>query len=515
MPKSTSIHRRQILLSAAGATLLGGVPGVVRAQGARLPGPPFRLGVASGDPLPDGVVLWTRLAPKPLEGGGIPDRPFDVGWRIAGDDGMRTVVQSGTATARPELGHSVHVEVSGLRPGRHYWYQFDSGGFESPVGRTRTTPALDASPARLRFAFASCQNYEDGFYTAYRHMAGEELDFVVHLGDYIYEKRGRDGKTRQHLGPECESLRQYRDRYAQYKMDADLQAAHAAFPFLVTWDDHEVAGDYANEIPKRRIHLKYFLRRRAAAYQAYYEHMPLRRRSIPDGPNLLLYRRFKFGDLMDLSLLDTRQYRTDQACDGKRVESCNEALLPSRTMLGAAQEKWLFDGLDRSRAIWNAIGQQVPMAERAIAASKGRTRYAMDKWDGYIPARARVLKFLAARKPANPVVLSGDVHANWVSDLKQDFTDAASPIVGSEFIGTSISSGGDGRAGRKRAASTLKMNPHLKFFNGQRGYVRCEVSRNVWRADYKIVPFVSKPGAPVETAASFIVENGQAGIKEA
>src|SRR2546430_1703983 len=229
---------------------------------------PFTLGVASGDPSPDGAVLWTRLAPDPLHGGGMPAQPVDVAWQIARDDAMKDVARSGTAKALPDLAHSVHVEVTGLESDRPYWYRFRAAGAESPVGRTRTTPALGAAPQTFRFAFASCQNYTQGYYTAHANLAREDLDAVVFLGDYIYEGTARGNLVRDYERRGWSySLADYRDRYAQYKTDKDLQAAHAAFPWIVTWDDHEVENNYAGGIDKEDPRNKAALAERAAGYQ--------------------------------------------------------------------------------------------------------------------------------------------------------------------------------------------------------------------------------------------------------
>ncbi len=211
---------------------------------------PFSLGVASGDPLPTSVVLWTRLAPDPLNGGGMIPNPVPIQWQVATDATMRQVVRRGTATATPELAHSVRVVVEGLQPNRWYWYQFQVGNEISPIGRTRTAPALGDRLARFRFAFASCQDWQNGYYTAYKHLAAEDLDLVLHLGDYIYEYGPEAGKPRQHNGPEIVSLEDYRNRHALYKTDPNLQAAHANFPWIVTWDDHEVDNNYADAIPE-------------------------------------------------------------------------------------------------------------------------------------------------------------------------------------------------------------------------------------------------------------------------
>ena len=327
------VDRRTFLARGLTALAAGAAARTGAAAGAFQP-EPFPLGVASGDPTADGVVLWTRLARDPLHGGGMPPEDVEVTWEVARDERMQDVVQRGTAVAPAALGHSVHVEVAGLEPARWYWYRFRTGEGASPVGRTRTLPAAGADVERLRFAFASCQHYEQGYYTAYRHMAEDDLDLVFHLGDYIYEYEGRDGRVRRHTGDEIELVDDYRNRYALYRSDPDLQAAHAAFPWVVTWDDHEVDNNYANDVPEDGLPAELFLRRRAAAYQAYYEHMPLRRASLPEGPRLQLYRGFDWGRLASFHVLDTRQYRTDQPCGDRRAPACDGIHDPAATLLG-------------------------------------------------------------------------------------------------------------------------------------------------------------------------------------
>ncbi len=258
---------------------------------------PFSLGVASGDPLSDSVVLWTRLAPEPLNGGGMPMHTVPVNWELAKDKHFRHIVQRGTEHSKPELAHSVHAEVDGLQPDTVYFYRFKTGNEHSQVGKTKTLPSNGAHVSSLTFAFASCQQYEHGYYTAYKHMAKEELDLVFHLGDYIYEYGPNEyvagtGNIRSHNGPEIKTLEDYRNRHAQYRSDENLQAAHAAFPWVVTWDDHEVENNYADTIPEKGQSVEEFVKRRIAAYQAYYEHMPLRRSSMPHGSDMQLYRRF-------------------------------------------------------------------------------------------------------------------------------------------------------------------------------------------------------------------------------
>ena len=505
------MDRRDLL--AGGLTLLG-LGAARRAAGRALLQPSiFSLGVASGDPAPDGVVLWTRLALDPLHGGGMPPGDVEVLWEVARDDGMANVVRRGTAVAAEALGHSVHVEVQGLEPGRWYWYRFRAGADESAVGRTRTLPAPGSAADRLRFAFASCQHYEHGYFTAYRHMADEDLDLVFHLGDYVYEYAGRDDRVRAHPGGEIELLDDYRNRYALYRSDPDLQAAHAAFPWVVTWDDHEVDNNYAGAVSEEDgLPAERFLRRRAAAYQAYYEHMPLRRTSRPQGPHMPLYRAFAWGGLASFHVLDTRQYRTDQPCGDGDLPVCDGMRDPAATLLGEAQERWLMDGLDRSAARWSVIPQQVFMARVDWTPGPGES-YAMDVWSGYEAARRRLMAFLAARRPSNPVVLTGDFHSNWVADLKVDYRDPAAPVVGTEFVGTSISSGGDGADTRASATAALTENPWLRFYNGQRGYVRCELTPARCRADYRVLDHVTRPGGPIATRASFVVEDGRPGAQ--
>lgn len=431
---------------------------------------------------------------------------------MALDDGMRNVMRSGSATAAPEWAHAVHVELDGLEPGRWYWYRFRAGGVASAIGRTRTAPA-PGSPAGLRFAFASCQKYTDGYYTAYRHMSDEDLDLVLHLGDYIYEGGGPVDRVRPHPVEAAVTLEQYRRRYALYKSDADLQAAHARFPWAVVWDDHEVSNDYAALVPERGEPTAGFALRRAAAYRAFYEHLPLRSAARPGPSGTLLYRRLRWGAAADMFLLDTRQYRSDQPCGGDDTPGCPGREDPASTMFGAAQERWLFDGLAGSPARWNVLAQQVILAERDLDPGPG-VLWDVDKWDGYPAARERLLRFFDERRPANPVVLAGDNHNNWVFDLRRDPRDSRGPVLATEFDCTSISSNGDGAGINPDHASLIAGMSHLKYHNGQRGYVRCSVDDKSWRADFRIVPYVTRPGAPIETR-SFIVEDGSPGAQEA
>lgn len=445
----------------------------------------------------------------------MPMETIEVSWQVAEDEQMTRVVKEGTTVANPEWAHSVHVEVEGLRPDRWYWYQFKAGGEVSPKGRTRTMPLAASLPERLRFAFASCQHYETGYYTAYEHMAEEDLDLVVHLGDYIYEGRGLANRPRRHPDHQTRSLEEYRLRYALYKSDEALKKMHAIAPWVVTWDDHEVANNYAGSIAEdKKTTPEEFLKRRAAAYKAYYEHMPLRRSALPNGPDMTIYRHLSFGRLADFHVLDTRQYRTDQPCGGGRAPQCEEALIPGATLLGSTQREWLFNGLGSSSAQWNILAQQVMMARVDRDPTDG-TAYVMDQWPGYEMDRRRVLKFLHEQKISNPVVLTGDIHTNWANELIADFDNLDSQSVATEFVGTSISSGGDGTATPKGADRMFAENPFVKFYNAERGYVRCEVTPKAWRTDYRTVEFVSRQGAPIQTRASFVVESGQPKLNKA
>jgi len=507
------VSRRAFVASSAtlaAATWLSGCRSVSNPTAApRFTAPPFTLGVASGEPSPDGMVLWTRLAPEPLApGGGMPPVPVEVRWEIGETKDLGRPVRSGTAMARPEWGHSVHVEVSGLRPDRWYWYRFTAGGERSATGRTRTAPAPSALPGRLRFSFASCQHYEAGHYTALDHLAREDNDLVIHLGDYIYEGNARDGQVRRHNGPEILTLDDYRARYALYKLDPALQAAHAAAPWLVTWDDHEVDNNYAADIPQDDVPREVFLRRRAAAYQAYYEMMPLRASARPTGPDLTLYRRFDYGRLATFHVLDTRQYRTDQPCGDGNKAPCPDALNPEATVLGRTQRDWLLRGLEQSPAAWNVLAQQIMMARVDRMAGPDLT-VSMDQWPGYEFERRFLLRHFLERRIRNPVVLTGDIHTHWANELVADFDGLDGRSVGVEFVGTSISSGGDGTAEPRTLAATLAENPFVKFHNAERGYVHCDVTPAGWTTHYRTVPYVTRPGAPLVTRATFRVESGR------
>ena len=509
--------RRAFLRSLAALGAAAAVP--VRAQPPSFAADPFTLGVASGYPQAGRVVLWTRLAPEPLApDGGMDRKVIAVRWEIGRDAALKDIVASGTAYASPEWAHSVHVEVAGLQAARPYWYRFIAGDAVSPVGRTHTAPGRSAHPRRLRFAFVSCQQYEQGYYGAYRHLAADEPELVLHLGDYIYESTWGRELVRSHGDGEAVTLEDYRRRYALYKTDPDLQAAHAACPWLFTWDDHEVENDYANDRSQHLDDPAWFLARRAAAYKARYEHLPLPRTMVPFGPRMRVYTRSAYGTLAEFFVLDDRQYRSPQACPrpgrggSNRVapEECVELADPSRSILGEAQEAWLTAGLAASRGRWTFVAQQSRMAQWDERVGPGRAAWT-DAWDGYPPARRRLLESLAHK--ANPVVLGGDIHAFNVNELKLDFDDAAAPVVASEFVGTSVTSQG---WAQKRLDALRADNPHVLLADSRyRGYVRAELTPEALKVDLRAMEHVKTREAACSTLASFVVEDGQAGPKPA
>ncbi len=379
-----------------------------------------------------------------------------------------------------------------------------------------TAPAAGAAVDRLRFAVCGCSHYEAGYFTAFRRIAEEQFDFVFHTGDYIYEGRADGGRNpavvRQHRGTEIYTVVDYRNRYALYKSDRDLMAAHASAPFVTTPDDHEVDNDYAGDIDENDTPPEVFLLRRAAAYQAYYETMPLRAATFPAGPGIRLYRRLQFGSLLDLSVLDTRQFRSNQACSGVTSTDCAEADATGRTMLGAEQEKWLFAQLGTVKATWTILGQQVPTFARDLASSNPLGRFSMDKWDGYTSARQRLFNRLRETKAPNPVVLSGDVHVHYGADLKMDFRNEASQAIGVELTNTSVTSGSDGAEVAANWEAVRGANPHIKYHSARRGYIACTASPREMRADFKVLDRVTVPDSPGRVGGTLVVEVGKSGL---
>jgi alkaline phosphatase D len=478
-------------------------------------GYPFTLGVASGEPLSAGVVLWTRLAPEPLNGGGVGADPVVVGWEVAEDEGFGRVVQSGTVVAQAAWAHSVHVEVSGLEPARWYFYRFTAGDELSPVGRTRTAPSAGELAQHLRIGLGSCQHFEHGYYAAHRHLEAEDLDVMVFVGDYIYEGPGRAGTVRRHVGGEARTLADYRNRHAQYKTDPDLQRLHAAVPWLVTWDDHEVDNNYAGTQSQSLD--PDFRRRRAAAYRAYFEHMPLRGRARPTESRMVLRSRRDWGRLARLHVLDGRQRRTPQACPPRGRggaalidERCPDLHASGRTMLGKPQEAWLTEGLRAAPERWNLIAQQTLMA-RARVVVDGRRRVSSDAWDGYPDARNRLLDAIADNGLRSCVVLSGDAHTAYVCDLKRNFDDLQAPAVATEFCGTSITT--QGRA-QSATDAVLENNPNILYGDSaHRGYWVLDVAVERSTARLRVIDNPADRQAGVMTAATFIVDAGRPGAQ--
>ncbi len=519
--------RRRLLQLAAAAAAGSWLPQGAWAQ-RRWTFDPFNLGVASGSPAPDGMVLWTRLRAPGLWDS-LGEAPIAVRWEVAHDEAFSHIAQRGEAVASAELAHSVHAEVQGLAPDRWYFYRFIAGGIISPTGRTRTLPLPQAAVKRLRVAYASCQRWEHGHFAAYRHMRDDQPDFVMFLGDYIYEYPNAAAAVRNFPTlARVLTLADYRERHALYRSDPQLQAMHAACPWLVTWDDHEVQNDYAgvhagDNRPAGLNGVEDFMARRNAAYQAYYEHMPLRAsafvRSVA-GVGVRLHERYRYGQLADLLLLDTRQFRDPQVCGTPQRPTgavdptgCEAWDDPARTLLGAAQERWLEQTLASSSPGWTVIGQQGLFGRRDNLPGPGE-RLWNDGWDGYGPARRRLTDALQRQRVANPVVLGGDVHENWVGHVKADYAKPDSAGIGVEFCGTSISSRANSSA--RLTAQRLAENPHFVFGDAsRRGYGLCDFSPAGLTTTLRVLDDATRPDAQVETLARFAVVAGRPVIERA
>ncbi len=471
--------------------LVGSAALLTRTGSAATTASPFTLGVASGYPTSGSVVLWTRLARAPeAPGGGMPAAPVPVKWELAEDEQFRRIARSGTVWAVPAEAHSLHVEPLGLEAARPYWYRFECEGHRSPVGRTATAAAPGSPLVRLRAAVVSCQHYEHGHYAAYRHLAQrDDVDLVVHLGDYIYEGSVTRPAPRRHNLPNAMTLEDYRNRYTQYRLDPSLQAAHAAAPWIAIWDDHEVNNDYAGDVSEDGDEPALFLQRRAAAYQAWYENLPVPRRLVPFGPYARIHTERVFGDLAQIHLLDGRQYRTRQACTpagsggARRVDTdCRELFHESRTMLGTDQEKWLERRLGASRARWNVLAQGTPMAWIDQDPAPDAAQYWTDSWSGYPAARDRLMQSLTTSRVANPVVLSGDVHAYGWSELHAKVGQPSGPMVAPEVITGSISSNA---VAQSNIDGWRKDSPELKSLDGRkRGYTHLTFTRERMEAQF-------------------------------
>ena len=518
---SPPIFSRRLFIAGAATSALA-APAIIRAQ-SMFREFPFSLGIASGEPSADGFVIWTRIAPEPLDPhGGMGMAPMAVQWEVASDDRFATIVANGEAIARPELAHSVHVEVSGLLPGRPYYYRFIAGGERSFRGQARTLPAADADIARLKFAVAGCQNYEDGFFGAYRHLAREaDLAFVYHYGDYIYEYRGSptgsgffsgalNVPVREVVGQTCMDLGDYRQRYAQCKSDTDLQRAHASHTFISAYDDHEVANNWVQNIDgadSNGADPEIFALRRAGAMQAWYEHMPVRRSSLPRHGTVNHYRSLRYGRLAEIDVLDTRAYRSDQPCDDGFKPLCDGVDDGAAQVLGQEQEAWLARNLSRNSAQWNCLAQQIMMmsVDRRRRAEEPARIINMDSWAAYEAPRQRMLARMAGL--GNVVVLTGDEHQNFAGELVH--RDA---VVAAEFVATSISSGGDGSDLRSGSDQFIANNGQVKFINDQRGYLTCEVTPEAWQTHYNVVDRVSTQTNQISKRATATVAHGEAGL---
>lgn len=489
----------------------------------RLAGNPFTLGVAAGDPSPDGLVLWTRLAPEPqASDGGMPPHHVPVRWEVAEDATFRNIVRSGAAIADAALAHSVHVEVRGLRPHRPHWYRFIVKGSDpSLVGTARTAPAPRSPVDQLRLAIAGCQNFETGYFTAYAHLAREhDLDAIFHYGDYIYETGPRpEPSPRKHLTAEIYTLDDYRRRYAQYKADPDLQAAHAAAAFVMSFDDHEIDDNWAGGFDKESNPDAVFALRKAAALQAWYEHMPIRRAQIP-GKAATMYRRLDYGALVRMHVLDTRSHRSDQLCEApgltrEQIIRCIPVDRPGRTMLGAAQETWLDQGLAND-ARWNFIAQQVMVMPHDVRKDGAASRVtSSDNWNGYTLARQRLIDSIRRRRLTNVVIGSGDAHQNYIGNVPADIDDLNGPAIASEFLSTSISSGGSGGARHPDEQDALRHNPNMRLVNNQRGYHLCTITPDSWRTEVRAMNQVDRQGGDIGTLATFHVDPARPGVESA
>ena len=517
-------NRRQIItgLGALGLSGCATAPGTMKLGAATTKGLDylFPLGVASGDPISDGFVIWTRLAPRPMAENGGMSGPMNVTWQVSEDERFARVIRAGEIVADANWAHSVHAEIGGLQPLRQYYYRFIANGQTSPIGRAKTAPMFGAPVDRLRFGIASCQHYEQGFFNAYNDMVAQDPDIILHLGDYIYEASWGP-QVRRQASTEATSLADYRRIHAQYKTDPALQAAHAQAAWLFIWDDHEVVNDYANLNDENYMPLEQMRARRAAAYKAYYEHMPVRLRSKPHGEHMRLYDYFSYGSLMTMALTDGRQYRDDQACQtsedgGARpvpIAECAELNDTSRSMFGKEQERWLMPSFARSRATWEVLAQPTLFSRLFQKDREGRAAAWSDGWDGYPATRDMLLKAVEQRRPKNFISLGGDMHSWWQADLKSDYSDPNSKILGTEFVTTSITAHSYSYS---RFQRMLADNPHIHFVDDRkRGYSLVDVTPESWTLQMKEVTSVYDPNAGAVTAKTYVVASGQPGAREA
>ncbi|KWT58516.1 alkaline phosphatase [Streptomyces albus subsp. albus] len=493
----------------------------------------FQHGVASGDPLPDGVLLWTRVTPEPgaVPGSGL-GRDTTVGWEVAADQDFGSVVARGTATTTAAADHTVKADVRGLAPATTYYYRFTVEGTRSPVGRTRTAPAHDAKAPNVRFGVVSCANWEAGYFSAYRHLAARrDLDAVLHLGDYIYEYATggfpSSGKVVRQHSPKHEiiTLADYRTRHGVHKTDPDLQALHAAHPMIAIWDDHEFAdnawsGGAVNHTPGTEGD---WAARMAAGKRAYFEWMPVRT-SVAG----TTYRRLRFGKLADLHLLDLRSFRDQQAGVGSgKVDD------PDRTITGRAQLDWLKAGLERSDTAWRLVGTSVmisqvafgsvpahllaPLAE-LLGLPKEGLAVNTDQWDGYTDDRRELLTHLRDRGIGNTVFLTGDIHMAWANEVPvKAATYPSAPPVATEFVVTSVTSDNvddflhvaPHTVSLVGVAAVRAANRHVKWVDmDSHGYGVLDVTAERTQMDYFTVSDRTDPHATTALARSYRTLSG-------
>lgn len=461
--------------------------------------PPFGLGVASGDPDHESVVLWTWVDRDPSAA-----VPLLV--EVARDDAFRSIVARHELVADPAEAMTARIVVDGLAADTRHWFRFVLDGHVTPPARTRTAPAPGALPEQpLRVGHLSCQRWSSGYWTALDDVADQAPDVVVHCGDYVYESDG--GSVRPVDEPPPTDLDGYRALWRRYKSEPELQAAHAVAPWLITWDDHEVVNNYQGTAavdPAADL-----LERRAAAYRAWWEFTPTRL-APPDGPTLPIHRTVDWGGLTRFVLLDTRQFRDDQPCEGTvgtdlgpRCEATS-----ATTMLGEEQEAWFDEVATGHGAVWTTVVQQVVVHQWRFV--PGNVLWNLDQWDGYTGARRRFLDTLS-RSPG-PVVLSGDVHSSWVADLRLDFDDEESPLVGTELVAPGISSDIPARL-RQASALVEALSPHIAWSETtRRGWVLHELGADAWRAAYRLVDDVSVPDGTVSEETTWAIDPARPGL---
>jgi len=516
------VSRREVLATSLALGAVAAWPRRIRSATPQFSAYPFQLGVSSGFPTDRSMVLWTRLAPEPLAAdglGGMPAQDVTLRWELAADDGFRRIERRGEILTSPRHAHSAHVLVEHLRPARDYWYRFMVGDHVSGTARTRTLPAANREPREFRMAIANCQHFEHGQWAAYRHIARSAPDLTLHIGDYIYDTPATPNRVRTHAGGQCLTLTDYRRRYAQYQMDPALQAAHAAGPWISTWDDHEVENDYSGIYTGRAAEPAAFLERRSAAYQAYFEHLPLPPGAAPVDGAVALYASRRIGSLADLYMLDQRQYRSAQACPqkgragGNRVgDDCADLQSESRTMLGAAQEAWLDAQLGQSRGRWNLLAQGTVFSQVDEQPGEGH-RYSTDNWNGYPAARRRLLDALQRRHARNPVIFSGDIHAFIAANVGIAAEQPDSTPLATEIVSASISS--DARP-QQQFDAWLQENPNLLLAEGRyRGYVALRLSPQRLQADLMAIDERDNPLSTQRVLHSLVVEAGVPRIQRA